>query len=1052
MANFLGWCEKRVWLPILAVLILTGGGFLHGKSPYNFTRYTIEDGLSQGTIVSIYQDSRGFMWFGTQDGLNRFDGYQFKIYKNNPTDSTSISHNWVWSMAEDSAGYIWLGTFAGGLNRYDPRTDRFTKVPLKYAQGQDVNSIRSIYHLSPQRMILGTSNGVLDVDRRSGKSHHFTLDPQNTNILDLHRSAPDTLLLLGGTRIYAYHLHNGSVDTLFDAREFSLTPVREIWLKWLSLTDPAFLPFEDPELLRGRVVNFALTDAGGHPWVATRSGLVINAGSDGVQALRYDPFDPASLSADMVMTLFRSSRGEIWVGTRYGLNYYNPSARKFRNIVSEPRDPHSLTSNHVLSFAETGKHFWVGTGSGLNRIERGGPRPGGQMPFRQIWAGEGITPSRLRSNYVLSLLTDRQGRLWVGTRNGGLSRLENPDAPVSDFRFKHFVYRETDTTTIGRDVINIVYQDRQGTIWAGGGGLNRWLGEGRGFRRYRGIPQDTTTLRHDFVFSLHEDRHGLFWVGTASALHLMNRDSGTFYAFSRGQNGEAVPRNNTVLSILENPVDGRMWFGTGNGLFCLERGEDPRNPRQFSFRAFYERDGLPNEVIYGMLADPDGNIWISTNRGVARVRLEGDSLRVRSYGTDDGLQGEEFNQNGFYTDREGYFYFGGINGYNYFRPEEVRDNPHQPRQVITDFRILNASVPVGGFLPDGRPSPLREVVTTTERLELGYRDQVLSFEFASLDFTAPRENRYAYRLEGFDKNWVYSGSRRFATYTNLDPGQYVFRVKGSNNDGIWNETGTAIELVVYPPPWRTWWAYSAYALLFVLAMSFIVRQRTRAAARKLAEKARIEKARLDERERVRQKSSADFHDEAGNLITKINLFLELAKRDGETSPRLSEFLQRIEENTRLLSSGMRDFIWILDPDKDSLSDTLMRLKEFGSAMFAYSDSHFQAEIASKELEDMPLSMDERRAIIKIFKEAMNNALKYARAGEVFLKAGRQDGGLYIVLSDNGVGLDEASGRSDSYGLSNMKRRAAGIGATLEITGEKGKGTEVRLVRPLASGE
>jgi len=386
-------------------------------------------------------------------------------------------------------------------------------------------------------------------------------------------------------------------------------------------------------------------------------------------------------------------------------------------------------------------------------------------------------------------------------------------------------------------------------------------------------------------------------------------------------------------------------------------------------------------------------------------------------------------------------YFGGINGFNVFHPDSIHDNSYIPPVVITNFKILNKNIPIG---KEKGESKLHKTISETKEIYLSYADYFFSFEFSSLDFTVPEKNSYAYMMERFDQNWIYSGQRRFVTYTNLDAGKYIFRVKGSNSDGIWNEEGASVRIIISPPPWKSWWAYSLYSLFLLGSVVGFVRFKMNQQSKKIKEAVKIEKVKREERELVRRKSSADFHDEAGHILTKINLFTELAKRNTNQPESLKKYLLSIEENTKSLSSGMRDFIWVLDPGQDSLFDTLNRLEQFGNNMFEHTDIHFQINEMNKDLKKVNLSMDDRRSIMFIFKEAMNNCLKYAKCSKVILEACLSNGMLHISLTDNGVGFESDKNKLNGYGLKNMKARSEKIGAHIEIQSNFKKGTMISI--------
>ena len=341
-------------------------------------------------------------------------------------------------------------------------------------------------------------------------------------------------------------------------------------------------------------------------------------------------------------------------------------------------------------------------------------------------------------------------------------------------------------------------------------------------------------------------------------------------------------------------------------------------------------------------------------------------------------------------------------------------------------------------------NPLSKSITLTDTITLKHWQNILSIEFAALDFSKPTKNNYAYQLDGFDRDWVFSGTNNTATYTNLRPGTYVFKAKGSNNDGLWNEVPKELVIRVLPPPWKTWWAYSLYGLFFIGLIYFIIKNRVRQRVRKIEEQARIEKARFEERELLRKQNAADFHDELGHRLTKISLFLELADRSSKAADPVKQYLSKIKTNALGLSDGIRDLIWSLDPQKDSLYQTMLRLQEFGDKLFDFSEIRFKTEGVGEALEHITLEPDVRKQVLLIFKESMNNCLKYADCQNAILKIETNHQHGKIIFEDDGKGFDQNL-ISKGYGLKNLKERSEKINGKLTINSEIGKGTSISLL-------
>ena len=619
--------------------------------------------------------------------------------------------------------------------------------------------------------------------------------------------------------------------------------------------------------------------------------------------------------------------------------------------------------------------------------------------------------------------------------NGSLSTAEFKRYPLNNKTIQH------------------ICQGDKNVLWLGSGGgslirFNSITGETKDYP----WKQDGTGPSHPYVFYVFKDSYENMWLGTAAGgLNLFDEKSRRFIYIKNETDNKNSLSNNMVLVVFEDNEQ-QLWVGTAGGLNRLTVKLKPglfdhfqqniNTEKDSLFVRYGIPDGLPNDVIYGMLQDDQNNIWISTNKGLVKFNVSKNSYK--HFDVKDGIQNNEFSQNAFYKNAAGEFYFGGADGFNIFHPGNIKVNNHIPRIALTDFRLYNETVTVN---EKGRYNfLLSKSISYADEIKLAYHHKVISFEFAALSYINPEKNQYQYKLEGFNKEWVNAGDIRLATYTNLDAGNYVFRVRAANNDGVWNEEGTTIRLSVAAPPWLRWYAWLAYLLAFSFAVYYFIQQRINAAKRKIETGIKIEKAKNEAREVFRKQTSQDFHDEAGNKITKINLFTALARAGAEDNPDLKNYLDKIYQNTSAISAGMRDFIWALNPEKDTLSETILRLKEFGNSMFTDAGVAFTLTGLTAGLHDIKLPMDIRRAILQVFKEAMNNAAKYAAAKHIELVVSIENRKLEIQLKDDGRGFDAAEEKNNSgYGMQIMKDRARIAGAQFTVHSQKEKGTQVTLL-------
>jgi ligand-binding sensor domain-containing protein/signal transduction histidine kinase len=781
-----------------------------------FERISLEQGLSQGTVYSILQDSKGFMWFATQDGLNKYDGYEFTVYK--PVSGVnSLALNFVRVICEDPSGMLWIGTTGGGLDRFDPGTGQFTHYQY---DPQDSDSLSSNYVAS----ISAEQSGELWIGTQGGGLNKF--DPKTGQSVRYPHVSDNPRSLVHHTVWSVYRDREG---VLWIGTENGLDrgdPVGQRFIHYQN--DP-----RDPNSLSGNSVRSIYQDQEGVLWVGTGAGLNrYDRQKDQFARYQHDPDDPNSLSNDSVRAIYQDRDGVLWIGTDDGLNVFDSEAERFVRYQNNLSDPYSLSSNWIWSIYQDREGvLWIGTyNGGINKFDRSAQRfthyqadpqdPDG-LSSNQIWSiyqdqegilwigtnGEGLNgldreqgvfihyqhdpdaPYNLSHNVVRSVYQDREGVLWVGTEGGGLDRLvlsEAEEFAPFQGRFIHYRHDPDDPYSLSHDVVRVIYQDQEGTLWIGtDDGLDEFDRQSERFTQY---------FDDASVWSIHKDRQGTLWIGTGAGIYGADRNGGRFHY----QNDPGDPHSlssNIVLSIHQDR-SGELWIGTfGGGLNRFDR----ENRRFVQYR---EKDGLPSDAVYGILEDAQGFLWLSTNGGLSRFDPRTETFK--NYGVNDGLQSQEFRAGAYHKSSSGEMFFGGINGFNAFYPDEIgEDNPYIPPVVLTSLQQANEDVDIDG--------PIESVESATFR----WPNNFFEFEFAALSYAQPEENQYAYMLEGLDKGWFYIGTRRFGSYTNLPGGTYTLRLKGSNNDGVWNERGTSIKITVVPQFWESWWFRGGVILALV---------------------------------------------------------------------------------------------------------------------------------------------------------------------------------------------------------------------------------------------
>jgi signal transduction histidine kinase/streptogramin lyase len=627
-------------------------------------------------------------------------------------------------------------------------------------------------------------------------------------------------------------------------------------------------------------------------------------------------------------------------------------------------------------------------------------------------------PRSLGPGPITALAADAAGGLWIGTA-GGLSRRD----PGAD-GFRSWRHVRGDDASLPAGAVTAVRPATDGRVWVGtGSGLARFDPATGSAERFAHEPDDPRSLADDTVLSLHVDRAGRLWVATYRGLSRLDPDAEGFTHFRLDPDDPGSLGSNYVYFFHEES-DGALWLGTAGGLDLLRPGSE-----RFEHRT--PRDGLPNGVIAGVLPDDEGRLWLSTHRGL--VRLDPSTNAIETYGPADGLRSNLYRAGAAVRTADGELVFGGAGGYDAFRPDDIRTSRASPPVVVTEL---------GG--PEIETAPWADV-SALRTVELGPRQNDFTIEFAALDFRRPERIRYAYRLEGFDDDWIDAGTRAAAAYTNVPPGDYVFRARATNSDGVWSESEAELSISIAPPFWRTAGflaiVVGAGLALVLLGHAWRVRARIRRALE-------IEQARADERERVRRRVASDFHDELGHRLTKIGLFSEVVRRELRGTPSsVADYLDRIVAEARRLSDETRDFLWSMDPRGETLHDLVTHLVEFAEDLFDRTDVEFVVEGLDEELRSLQLSMDHRRHITSIFKEAMNNALRHAECTRVTLAVGIEGPEFTLSLADDGRGwarpaAEEASGR----GLRNMELRARRIDGRIRITSDPGAGSTIVLSR------
>ena len=1044
----------------------------------HFRHLTNEQGLSNSTIETIFQDSRGFMWFGTRDGLNKYDGYQIVVYRYSASDSNSISDNYIRCIYEDREGVIWIGT-QNGLNRFDAGRNSFTRFRNRPGdQGAlSNNQVTCIYEDAEHRLWIGTYGGGLNEYRRASGTFlsykHSAGVPQllsDDRVNALCEDAKGRFWLATGKGLVEFDRikHKLIESPSYDGKARAIRTIRhdKQGNLWLGTEEDGLLSYDpdsgiyrlyshreqEQSSISTNQIRAILPDRQGNVWIGgVNGGLnLLNRETSSFYHYQNEPEYPRSLSQRTVSALFEDKQGIIWVGThRGGINIYVPGAEKFR-LYQQQVKQNSLSYNDVKAFCEDRKgRIWIGTdGGGLNLMDRN------SQTFRH-YQYDAFNKNTIGSNEVLSITEDRSGNLWVGTWGGGLN-LYNPGSE----NFTRFVNNPADPQSISSNYVQKILEDSRGQLWVATyyGGVNIYDRSRRQFTRFTGT--GSTGLSGNNAVSMTEDKKGRIWIGTDDGgLNCYNPATGKISWYFTS--GEKKPD----LRVLFTDSRGRLWAGQ-SGLYLYNEAAD-------SFALYTNEAGLGTAFIKGMTEDKAGNFWISTSDGITCYHPE--QHKYRQYNTGDGLQGLEFEANAYLQTKDGLMLFGGINGFNAFYPEDIRTNAYLPPVYVTDLQVANQRM-----LPGMKGSPLLQDVSVTDKISFDYRQSSFSFSFAALDYTAPGNNQYAYKLDGWDKDWNYVGNERKAAYTNLNPGTYVFHVKASNSDGVWDEKGTSVIVVIEPPFWRTWWFILLLSAAILYAVYRILAFRRASELKKISEK---------KREEVHQLKLQFFTNISHEFRTPLTLILgplEKMIRDAKDNGQLHYF-KLMQKNAYRLLDLVNE---VMDFRKVESGVLQLKVMPANPALFLEEIAEeFREWAVEKQMRFTVNTVQppeeawfDNQVLEKIIYNLLSNAFKYTPAGgEIMLEMRssiedlipsfphelvvqhdyKANGYLHIRVVDNGIGIskESISHLFERYFRVNENHLGSGIGlafvksltflhkGSIRVYSERKQGTEFIISIP-----
>lgn len=1041
---------KRVII-VLALFVQTNSLPVFSQMlDYKFLKLGTEEGLSQRNINAIFQDSLGFMWFGTRDGLNKFDGYEFTVYKSNAENPKSLSNNFIESIVEVEGGKLLVGTNGGGLTIYDRATDDFTHYKHNkndpYSLSND--NIYKVIRDHKGKIWIGTYGGGLNqFDQHTGRFIAYQHDVSDKNTLS-NNLVTDViedkqgnlwigterggLSLLDSTRKkFTHYQYNGDKDVIGSnyVRTLFCDSKGNVWIgtnSGLSLYDSNrdhFTTYKhDSKNINSVGHNVILSlaeDNDGNIWIGTENGgiSILNPYTQQFVHLKSNPDDPYGLNNNSIYSLYKDKVGNMWVGTyRGGVNYSVYGGKRFKLFRHLFRNSNSLSHSNVLCFYEDKEgNFWIGTdGGGLNLFDR----KTGQFSH---YKHDPEDPTSISGNYVLSVLEDKENNLWAGTWGKGLNKLDR-----TNNTFTHYTHDPNNPHSISVNNTWTLLEDSKGNFWICTifGGLNLFDKKTNQFKHYIHDEKVPNSLSMNNIHYIYEDSKGNLWIGLdGGGLELFDPENNGFIHFAHDFNDLKSLSNNNVNYIYEDNK-GNLWIGTNGGLNLYNSSDN-------TFKLYNKGHGLPSDVINGILEDDNGLLWLSTNKGISCF----DPLKgtFKNFDIDDGLQGNDFIHGSCYKARDGEMFFGGPNGFNAFYPDSIEDNDFIPPIVITNFQIFNEPVVI-----NGKNSPLTKHITATKALALSYKQSAFSFEFAALNYYSPNKNEYAYMLEGFDKTWNYIGTKRSATYTNIDPGEYVFKVKGSNNDGYWNEEGTSIKIKIVPPFWQTWWFKALLALVVLSGLVFIYKiwikiiNKQKEALERQVEERTMQLAQLTEEERSARLEAEKARSEAEKANQAKSIFLATMSHEIRTPMNGVIGMTSLLEETAL-SDEQRDYTETIRHSGEGLLSVINDILDFSKIesgnmeleehdfnlrncieevlnLFAVKAAKANIDLLYKIDYNIPQQIiGDAHRLRQVLINLVGNAIKFTEKGEIFIGvslAAPAEDYFYLkfIVRDTGIGI------------------------------------------------
>ncbi len=1006
----------------------------------SFNTISIKEGLSQSSVTAILQDEAGFMWFGTLDGLNKYNGYEFIHYRNKHGDSTSLPSNAIKTLFEDSKNRIWIGLQNGGLSCYNKATGNFKNYPLPKADNNIHNQLVTaiseddkgylwvgsqnglIYKLNPESKKYKRSNIINELTRNkdhlnalvndivNGPNGYLWVASNNTGIIAFNPSDGKLIDHFSPKTNGSKKLPEDDITELNFMSDSVLFAASEDGMYQIKLKNESngIRSYFKPPQSSGRTdVNSIYIQSSRHIWVATLNrGLIhLNTKTENFTSYKNKPGKSTSISSNAINKIYKDKSGIFWLGTKgKGLNWFSLD-KKFKYYANIPTEKNGYLNKSTRAILEDNQgNFWIGSYSGLDKYN---------PETDQVTSLPFIKDSKKHYNKnIYSLYEDRKKRLWVGSEGGGLYRYKQ--------RTNNFINydRNQEAHSKTTKFVFDIQEGPKGFLWlASGFGLNRFNPETGNFKLF--LDQLSNRASRNIRY-LMKDEWDRIWIATKDGYIIFDPITHQYTKYNN-LTGDSTGLLNLKINSFIQTNKHTVWMGTSGGGVSKIHLDSQNNPDHY--KHYTEDQGLPNNVVYGILQDKQGHLWLSTNNGLAR--LDPQSETFTNYKAGDGLQSNEFNSGAFYKASDGELFFGGINGLNSFYPSQIHKNDYVPPIVLTGFKKMGESV------------DLEKPIAQIESIDIPFKSNVFTLQFAALDYQDPSKNQYAYKLKGFNDDWVHLGNRRHISFTNLDPGSYTLRIKASNNDGVWNEEGISIEVNIVPPFWQTNWFYVSVFGSIIGLIGFIyfwrlqsVKKQKLVLEKEVSKRTEDLKQMNEELEKTKDeaeeatKAKSNFLASMSHEIrTPMNAVIGMSDLLMDTRPtkEQKDYIQTIQKSGQNLLEILND---ILDISKIESGKMMLENRPF-NLRFVIEDVFeiFAPKAADKQLDigywmetNVPESIigDETR-LKQILTNLLSNALKFTEKGEVFLEVKlnenrqlnpNQNCQLYFALQDTGLGIEE----------------------------------------------